>query len=256
MDRLALLAHPAVRSAVARELGRDIEFHARIDSTQIRARALAAEGATAGVVVADAQDVGQGTRGRTWVAPPGSSLLASWIFRPAPGAPAMFAALAGLAVARALDGLGCAGALLKWPNDVELDGRKIAGVLAHGTSDGRGGSLVLGIGINVHQRREDLAPEIRETATSLAIAGASVDRLALLDRITRELDAVAEARTRSESRDAWAARSSVLGKAVTVSIDGRAPFSGTATAIDDEGALLVHTANGIERVISGDVSRV
>ena len=255
MDRLALLAHPAVRSAIALELGRDIEYHARIDSTHTRARALAAQGASAGIVVADAQDAGQGSRGRVWVAPVGTSLLASWIFRPAPGAPAMFAALAGLAVARALDALGCAGALLKWPNDVELDGRKIAGVLAHGTSDGRGGSLVLGIGVNVHQRREDLAPEIRDAASSLAIAGASIDRLALLDRITRELDAVVDPRARAESQDAWAARSSVLGKAVTVSVDGRAPFSGTATAIDDEGALLVHTAGGVERVVTGDVRR-
>ena len=253
MTRLALLGNAAVRSAVARELGRDIEYHARIDSTQTRARALAAGGATSGIVVADSQDAGQGSRGRTWMAAPGTSLLASWIFRPAPASPALFAALAGLAVARALDGLGCEGALLKWPNDVELDGRKLAGVLAHGTSDGRGGSLVLGIGINVHQRREDLAPEIRETATSLAIAGASIDRLALLDRVTRELDGLVTAPV-ATSRDAWAARSSILGRAITVAVDGRA-FSGTATAIDDEGALLVHTARGIERVISGDVRR-
>ena len=255
MPRLRLLAHPAVRSAVARELGRDIEYHERISSTPTRARELVAASATAGIVVADAQDAGHGTRGRTWVAPEGTSLLASWIFRPAPAAPAMFAALAGLAVARALDALGCEGALLKWPNDVELDGQKLAGVLAHGTSDGRGGSLVLGIGINVHQRPEDLAPEIRRLATSLAMAGRPVDRLALLDRVTRELDRVADVRTLAASRDAWTARSSILGRPVTVGMDGRAPFSGTATAIDDEGALLVHTASGVERVVSGDVRR-
>jgi BirA family biotin operon repressor/biotin-[acetyl-CoA-carboxylase] ligase len=255
VPRLRLLAHPAVRSAIARELGRDIEYHERIGSTQTRARALVTASATAGVVVADAQEAGQGTRGRSWVAPAGTSLLASWIFQPAPVAPAMFAALAGLAVARALDALGRPGALLKWPNDVELDGQKLAGVLAHGTSDGRGGSLVLGIGINVHQRREDLAPEIQSLATSLAIVGVSVDRLALLDRVTRELDRVADARTLAASRDAWTARSSILGRPVTVGIDGRAPFSGTATAIDDEGALLVHTASGVERVVSGEVRR-
>ena len=253
MTRLALLAHPAVRSAVSRELGRDIEYHARIDSTQARARALASKGATAGIVVADVQNAGQGSRGRTWIAAPGTSLLASWIFQPAPAAPALFAALAGLAVARALDGLGCEGALLKWPNDVELDGHKLAGVLAHGTSDGRGGSLVLGIGINVHQRRDDLAADIRDTATSLAIAGKDVDRLALLDRVTRELDALI-ASPLAASRDAWARRSSILGRAITVDVSGRG-FSGTATAIDDEGALLVHTASGVERVISGDVRR-
>ena len=240
---------------MSRELGRDIEYHERIDSTQSRARTLVTEGATTGIVVADAQDTGQGSHGRVWLAPPGTSLLASWIYRPAPASPALFAALAGLAVARALDALGRGGALLKWPNDVELDGRKLAGVLAHGTSDGRGGSLVLGIGINVHQRREQLAPEIRDTATSLAIAGADIDRLALLDRVTRELDRVADASALAAARDAWAARSSILGRPVTVRIDGRAPFSGTATAIDDEGALLIHTASGIERVVSGEVRR-
>ena len=114
---------------------------------------------------------------------------------------------------------------------------------------------MLGIGVNVHQRREELAPEIRETATSLAIAGATIDRLALLDRITHQLDAVADTGSLASSREAWAARSSVLGKAVTVALEGRAPFSGTATAIDDEGALLVHTANGIVRVVSGEVRR-
>jgi BirA family transcriptional regulator, biotin operon repressor / biotin---[acetyl-CoA-carboxylase] ligase len=255
VPRLRLLAHPAVRSAIGRELGRDLEYHDRIGSTQSRARELVNTGVSAGVVVANAQDAGQGTRGRVWVAPPATSLLASWIFRPAPALPAMFAALAGLAVARALDGLGCEGALLKWPNDVELDGQKLAGVLAHGTSDARGGSLVLGIGINVHQRREDLAPEIQAIATSLTIAGVAVDRLALLDRVTRELDRVADPRTFAASRDAWAARSSILGRTVSVAIDGRAPLSGTATAIDDEGALLVHTASGVERVVSGDVRR-
>ena len=255
MTRLALLAHPAVRSALSRELGRDIEYHARIASTQVRARELVADGAVSGIVVADAQAAGQGSRGRVWLAPPGTSLLASWIYRPAPVAPALFAALAGLAVARALDALGAEGALLKWPNDVELDGRKLAGVLAHGTSDGRGGSLVLGIGINVHQRREDLDPEIRDAATSLAIAGASVDRLALLDEVTRQLDAIANDGDLAAARDAWAARSSVLGRAVTVGIEGRAPFGGTASALDDDGALLVHTANGVERVVSGDVRR-
>jgi BirA family biotin operon repressor/biotin-[acetyl-CoA-carboxylase] ligase len=255
VSRLALLAHPAVRSAVARELGRDIEYHARIASTQDRARELAAGGAATGIVVADAQDSGQGTRGRAWHAPAGTSLLASWIYRPAPGSPGLFAAVAGLAVARALDRLGRPGALLKWPNDVELDGRKLAGVLAHGTSDGRGGSLVLGIGINVHQRREDFAPDIRDTAISLAIAGEAVDRLALLDRVTRELDALADPSARAAARDEWRARSSVLGRPVTVAIAGRSAFAGTATDIDDEGALVVRTASGVERVVSGDVRR-
>lgn len=252
MPRLGLLALPAVRSAIARELERDIEYHAVLDSTQTRARTLAEAGATRGVVVADEQRAGQGTRGRSWLAPAGSGLLASWIIRPAPSAPALFAALAGVAVARALDALGCEGARLKWPNDVELEGKKVAGVLAHGTSNEGGGVLVLGIGVNVHQRTADLAPEIRDLATSLAIARRSVDRLALLARITRELDRLERADEHGAAMEEWRSRSTLLGRGVRIALDGRT-VEGTATAIDDEGALLVHTATGVERVVTGEV---
>jgi BirA family transcriptional regulator, biotin operon repressor / biotin---[acetyl-CoA-carboxylase] ligase len=253
MPRLRLLALPAVRSAIARELGRDIEYHSSLDSTQTRGRALADAGALRGIVVADEQRAGQGTHGRSWLAPAGTSLLASWIIRPAPSAPALFAALAGVAIARALDALGCEGGRLKWPNDVELEGKKVAGALAHGTSNGGGGVLVLGIGVNVHQRTSDLAPEIRELATSLAVACRPVDRLALLARITRELDRLERSEERDAAMEEWRSRSTVLGRGVNVTIDGRASFAGTATAIDDEGALLVHTVSGVERVVSGEV---
>src|SRR5438067_12262672 len=127
MPRLRLLAHPAVASAIAREVGRDIEYHVRIASTQTRARELAAHGAVRGVVVADVQEAGQGTHERVWVAPAGSSLLSSWIIRPAPTAPALFAALAGVAVARALAARGCGDARRKWPNDVRFDEGTVAG---------------------------------------------------------------------------------------------------------------------------------
>jgi BirA family biotin operon repressor/biotin-[acetyl-CoA-carboxylase] ligase len=177
-------------------------------------------------------------------------LLASWILRPAPFAPALFAALAGVAVARALEALGGANASLKWPNDVELGGRKVAGALAHGSSDGGGGALVIGIGINVHQR--DFPKDIAPYATSLALAGFPVDRLALLAWVTRELDRLELPDARDGAMGEWRDRSTLLGKGVTVASAGR-EFSGTATAIDDEGALLVHTSDGVERVVTGDV---
>ena len=253
MPRLALLAQPAVASAIGRELGRDIEYHVRIGSTQTRARDLADRGASAGIVVADAQEAGQGTKGRTWIATPGMSLLASWIMRPAPAAPALFAALAGVAVARALDALGTEGARLKWPNDVRLNEGKIAGALAHATSDGSGGVLVLGIGVNVHQRASDFPDDLRQVATSVALSGHTMDRLALLAQVTRQLERLNDADGRVTAMREWRERSIVLGRPVRVVLDGR-EFAGTATAIDDEGALLVHTAFGVERVVSGDVT--
>ena len=253
MPRLRLLEHTAVRSAVARELGREIEYHSRIDSTQTRARTLAGSGAGPLIIVTDEQHAGQGTHGRSWHAAAGTSLLASWIVRPAPASAALFAALSGVAIARAFDGLGTTGAHLKWPNDVELAGKKVAGALAHGSSDGGGGLLVIGIGVNVHQRVEDFPAELRPTATSLAIAGRSIDRLALLARITGELDRLEGAGERERAMAEWRERSSLIGTRVEVRMAGREPLGGIATAIDDDGALVVRTAAGIEHVIAGDV---
>jgi BirA family biotin operon repressor/biotin-[acetyl-CoA-carboxylase] ligase len=253
VPRLGLLSRAAVRFAVARELGRDIEFHESLPSTQDRARRLAAEGATAGVVVADEQRAGQGTHGRVWLAAAGTSLLASWITRPAPASPALVAALSGVAVARSLEALGFAGTHVKWPNDVQLGGKKIAGALAHATSDGSGGTLVLGIGVNVHQRVADFPLDLRGSATSLAIAGHPVDRLALLARLSAELDRLREPAELERARAEWRERSAFLGRTVAVTVSGRPPLHGTATAIDDEGALLVTTASGVERVIAGEV---
>jgi BirA family biotin operon repressor/biotin-[acetyl-CoA-carboxylase] ligase len=254
--RLALLAIPAVRSALSLELAREIEYHTSITSTQDRARELAASrSSVAAVVVADEQTAGHGTRGRSWHAPPGTSLLASWTFRPAPTEPALFALLAGVAVARALDRLGVRDARLKWPNDVELSrdvgrgGRKVAGALAHATTDGEGGSLVLGIGVNVHQREPDFPAALGTTATSLALAGHTVDRLALLALLTRELDRVADAGERGAALADWRKRATLLGSMVEVIRDGRPVLRGLARDIAENGALLVDD----EPVISGEV---
>jgi BirA family transcriptional regulator, biotin operon repressor / biotin---[acetyl-CoA-carboxylase] ligase len=247
--RLALLAIPAVRSALSLEIGRDIEYHTALPSTQDRARALAAAGSGPSVVVADHQTAGQGTRGRSWHAPAGTSLLASWLYRPAPAEPGLFALLAGVAVARALERLGMSEASLKWPNDVEAGHKKVAGALAHATTGGEGGSLVLGIGVNVHQRLDDFPSELRASATSLALVGHTFDRLALLVDLTRELDRVAAPAERRAALDEWRRRSTLLGREVEVTREGRPVVRGVARDIADDGGLLV----GSERVMTGDV---
>jgi BirA family biotin operon repressor/biotin-[acetyl-CoA-carboxylase] ligase len=247
--RLALLAIPAVQSALSLELRRDIEYHAALPSTQDRARELAAAGAAPVVVVADLQTAGHGTRGRSWQAPAGTSLLASWLFRPAPAEPGLFAVLAGVAVARALERLGMSGVSLKWPNDVEAGHKKVAGALAHATTDGEGGSLVLGIGVNVHQTQDDFGAELRAAATSLALAGHDIDRLSLLVALTGELDRIAAPAERSAALAESRARSTLIGREVEVTRDGRPVLRGLARDIADDGALLV----GSERVIGGDV---
>jgi BirA family biotin operon repressor/biotin-[acetyl-CoA-carboxylase] ligase len=247
--RLALLAIPAVRSALSLEIGREIEYHQTLASTQDRARSLATAGSGPAVIVADHQTAGQGTRGRSWDAPPRTSLLASWLFRPAPAEPGLFALLAGVAVARALARLGLSDASLKWPNDVEAGRKKVAGALAHATTDGEGGSLVLGIGVNVHQGLDDFPPELRATATSMALAGHPADRLSLFVDLSRELDRVAMQAERQAALGEWRKRSTVLGREVEVTREGRPVVRGVARDIAEDGALLV----GAERVVVGDV---
>jgi len=251
-DRLALLALPAVRSALCGELGREVEYHSRIASTQDRARELAAAGASPAVVVADFQTGGHGRGDRSWQGATGQALLASWLLRPAPTEPALFSLLAGVALCRALDGLGVAGAGLKWPNDVWYDGRKIAGVLAHATAD----SLVVGIGVNVRQGREDFPPELADRATSLRIAGHEVDRLALLVRLSAELERVADPASHPAALDAWRVRAVMLGREVEVRESGQPPFRGRAEALAEDGALVVGTAYGQHRILAGEVSLV
>ncbi|HLZ48021.1 MAG TPA: biotin--[acetyl-CoA-carboxylase] ligase [Candidatus Limnocylindria bacterium] len=248
MDRLTLLADPAVRSAFSSEIGREIEFHASIGSTQDRARELARAGvAHPTVVVADHQTAGHGRGEKSWLSEPGASLLASWTFRPMPAEPALFALLAGVAVARALRTFGTADLGLKWPNDVWLTGGKIAGCLAH--ADGQG--LVLGIGVNVSQR--ELPREIADTATTLRRAGHDIDRLALLARITTELDVIADPRARPDALAEWRTRSITLGREVEVATTPPERLRGRASGLADDGALLVETPYGQQRVIAGEV---
>lgn len=246
MDRLPLLADHAVRSAFGREIGRVIEYHASIGSTQDRARGLGRTG-EATLVVANEQTGGHGRGDKSWLSEAGASLLASWVFRPAPAEPALFTLLAGVAVSRALKTFGVADVGLKWPNDVWLSGGKIAGCLAHGAAD----HLVVGIGVNVSQRA--LPAQIADAATSLRRAGHEVDRLALLARLSAELDRVADPANHADALVEWRRRSITLGREVEVSDSGTAPYRGMASALAEDGALLVETPYGQQRVLAGEV---
>ncbi len=255
-DRLALLADPAVRSAVARELERPIEYHRLLDSTQLRARVLAEGGAGAALVVAEEQTAGHGRQGSAWHAAPGSSLLASWVYRPGPAQPALTTLLAGVAIARALDAVGCGGARLKWPNDVQLGGRKVAGALAHATGEAEGTALILGLGINVHQRPGDFPVELAPLATSCEMAGHRVDRLALLCRLDRELTRLSRPQEVEDALGEWRARSSVLGREVEITGPGDMRVRGVARELADDGALVVESSGGRERVLAGALRMV
>jgi BirA family biotin operon repressor/biotin-[acetyl-CoA-carboxylase] ligase len=197
-------------------------------STNDRARELAAQGAPHGTLVtAAAQSAGRGRQGRTWSAPPGHALLMSLVLREAhPLLP--LAAAVGVAEAIGDD------ALIKWPNDVLLSDRKVAGMLAEGRP--QEGWAVLGIGVNVAVRLEDLPPELHATAATLGREPSDVEPFlaCVLAALTRSLSLPPR-----ELLDAWRGRDALLGREVSWSAG-----SGTAAGIDGEGRLVVELAAG------------
>jgi BirA family biotin operon repressor/biotin-[acetyl-CoA-carboxylase] ligase len=209
-------------------LGRPRLHLRQAGSTNDRARELAAAGAPHGTLVTAAeQSAGRGRQGRTWSAPAGHALLMSLVLRDAhPLLP--LAAAVGVAAAIGDD------ARIKWPNDVLLTDRKVAGILAEGRP--QEGWAVLGIGVNVAVRVEDLPPELHTTATTLGREPGDVEPFlaALLAALDRAL-----ALPSAELLDAWRARDALRGRAISWSAG-----SGTAAGIDGEGRLVVELADG------------
>ena len=197
-------------------------------STNDRARALAAAGASHGTLVtAGAQTAGRGRQGRTWSAPPGRSLLMSLVLR-APGR--MLPLAAAVAVAEAAG----PGAAIKWPNDVLLDGRKVAGILAEARP--QDGWAVLGVGLNVAVRIEDLPEDLRATAGTLGLEPRDVEPV--LGRLLAALERALALETPA-LLDAWRARDALRGRDVAWA-DGH----GRAAGIDGDGRLVVDLPEG------------
>ena len=224
-----------------------------VESTQAIAFALAAEGAADGtVVLADSQTAGRGRRGRVWVDEPGASLLASVLLRPRldpAGLPLLSLAVA-VAVADALVELTGVRARLKWPNDVLVGGRKIAGILLE-SRIGPAPVVAVGIGVNLAQR--GFPPSLEGRATSVALeTGVAVDREALLDALRGRIERWRRALERGETPQVlarWRALADTLGRPVT--IDGR---HGVAIDIDADGALLVADGDRRHRIVAGEVA--
>ena len=214
-----------------------------VASTQTVARAWADAGAPEGaVVVADHQTEGRGRRGRRWTAPPGAALLFSTVLRP--GIPVSrwgeIPLAAGCAVAEALESAADVPVALKWPNDVLVEGRKVAGILAEGVA-GTPSLVVVGIGVNVSQRDGDWPPDLARRARSLAGLGLTVAREVLLAAILARLGAWYGAlhdEGLGPVREAWRRRG-LLGAPVPL-----AGGEGVAVDLAPGGQLLVRTADG------------
>lgn len=236
---------PADRAPVVR--------HGVVESTQTIAFDLAERGAAdRTVVVADVQTVGRGRRGRVWHADSGTSLLMSILLRPrlAPSRLPALSFAAAIAVAGALSRLGDVAPRLKWPNDVLVRGRKIAGVLLESRLRGAEAVVVIGIGVNLAQR--DFPASVGETATSVFLeSGRLVDREAALTVLLEEFDGwrtCLEDEGFAPLRVRWLALSDTIGRAVKA--EG---VTGVAVDLAMDGALLVDDGRSVCRVVAGNV---
>lgn len=253
-------------SELARRLGPlahafAIEWVECCDSTN--ARLVAAPPADDGrvhVLVADRQTAGRGRRGRQWLSWQGASLTFSLLWRFAPGAPAPagLSLAAGLALARALEGLGAGSVQLKWPNDVLLHGEKLAGILVELLPvRGRPPAAVIGIGLNLHLPADaDVPGRAGITDLARALEAAPPSPPAVLAAILTELhhlfDTYAVAGFPA-LRGAWEQRDAFAGLPVAIAGEGTT-MHGTCAGVDDDGALLLRTDSGMQRVLAGDVS--
>jgi BirA family biotin operon repressor/biotin-[acetyl-CoA-carboxylase] ligase len=205
--------------------------HRVTDSTNERARALAAEGAPHGTVVtADAQTAGRGRQGRTWTAAPGEALLLSIVIRDLEPRHALLPMVAALAVCEAAEAVAHVSCEIKWPNDVWVNRRKLSGILVEARP--AAGWAVVGIGLNTGV--VEFPEELRDIATTLRLDSPETALAPLLASLERWIPADA-----ADVLTAWRARDALDGSPVRWQ-DGE----GTARGVDEAGSLLVETADG------------
>ena len=242
-------------------IGRHLLYQEETRSTNEDAKAAAAQGAPDGtVVLTEFQGTGHGRLSRGWFCPKGKGILFSVLLRPQrilPQDAPKYTLLAAVAVVRACRArrheVG-----IKWPHDVLAAGKKLVGILTEMSAEmERIHYIIIGIGINVNIEAAAFAPELRETATSLALlAGKPLDRRALLADILCEMErltAGVQAQGFAPVLDEWRRLSLTLGQEVRV-FGVAETFTGRAVDIDADGALLVDTGEGRRRVLAGDVS--
>lgn len=244
-----------------RYMGHPIYFYAETDSTNNRIRQLAVEGAAEGTLaVAEVQTMGRGRRGKQWSSPVGSGAWFSLLLRPdiPPAEASVLTLLGGLAVCRALEDISGMQPVIKWPNDILLNGKKLVGILTEMDCEmSQVHFVVLGIGINVNTKA--FPPELEEVATSLFLeSGKTFSRKLVvqktMERLEEYYDIFLAAGGFAPLLDEYRRRCVTLGREVTV-LEEKS-FLATALDVTPEGELLVRRSDtGEEMVIySGEVS--
>ncbi|MDE2967251.1 MAG: biotin--[acetyl-CoA-carboxylase] ligase [Chloroflexota bacterium] len=240
------------------EVGQNLHYLVRTTSTMDDARRLAEEGAPHGtVVVADEQTAGRGTKGRIWVSPPGQSIHTTLILRPSIDELKRLSIISPVATTDAVRETTSLQPTIKWPNDIQMEHRKMGGILIEADwSEGQPGYALVGIGLNVNFDPAPWATQIDRPATSLMIElGQRQRREPVLAALLNAFEQRYRQSGAAELHDTWISRLNTLNKDVTVTLTGGEAIDGRAIGVDDAGALIVETADGARRTfIAGEVT--
>ena len=246
-------------------LGKVIHYQDEMESTNTALLDLGEKGASEGtVVIADKQTGGRGRLDRRWISPAGTNLYISILFRPelaASDAP-LFTLIASIVLNKVIEKSGVSEAKIKWPNDIQIKGKKVAGVLTEiRTKREMVDFIVLGIGVNINMTREDINNEmgkVANIATSLKEnLGKDINRSKFAADLLLELETWyqifinnGKAKVLTQWTNAWGD----LNKRVQVRIQDQEPYKGTAIGVDERGYLMVKTDDGeINKIIAADV---
>lgn len=244
-----------------RRLGTRFHYFTELDSTNTRARELAENGAPEGeIVIAESQTQGRGRLGRRWESPPFSNLYLSVVLRPSlpPKHAPQITLAAAVALVETVGSFLPRPVAIKWPNDILIDGKKLAGILTEAACAAeRIEYVILGIGLNLNYRAEAMPEPLRQKATSMAdMAGKNLSRETVLARLIHDLDRCygeLEESGFAALRPRWEAHFGLRGRRVRVEL-GDQTIIGRAQGIDREGALIVETEEDQRRrIVAGDV---
>lgn len=245
-----------------RGVGRDIQVFQETTSTNDVIEKLARDGVKEGVVVfAESQTRGRGRLGRKWLSPVRKGLWFSLLLRPnlRPQETTQLTVAAATALVRAISAQTGLEPEIKWPNDILLRGKKVAGILTELRAElDRVKYVILGIGVDVNLNANEFPADLRKLATSLKIeSGANIDRAELATAILRELDRdyarICSGKFQAVA-DEWEQHCTTLGRDVVIQT-GERRIHGRAESLDADGALLLRTEHGhLERIVGGDVT--
>jgi len=241
-------------------LGRHAIHFSEIGSTQDVAKQMVVKGASEGtLIIAEGQTKGRGRLGRTWLSPQGQGLYLSLILRPhiSPIHAPKITLMVAVAIAHAIEEITPVKAQIKWPNDVLISHRKVAGILTEIDAEmDRTNAVILGIGININNDTSSFPRELRNTVTSLRMeTGREISRLELLQTLLLEIENLYETfKVKGFIPGVWKEKDVTIGSRVKAVLMDR-ELVGQAVDIDHEGALILKDGKGdIHRIVSGDVT--